>query len=476
MTYQELQQAYNYWQGQYNMSCQNPQLSQVTMQAYNNMQELARAMQQFQSNVGYGNQQPIGYQQPYNNGVGYYPAQNVQQQQVGYYPPQQQNFNAGVNFGKQLQSNPVPSMQVPNAGDRHSEGRYQKLVSEKYGNMQQKQFQPIIQQQVQPVQQPVVPTVPAKPTKFIQGHKWSYLCSSDKQCIEEIQGDYISYKVQPLSGRYGLSEIDDMTDENQEAVCPEKAANKYAYLTNTQAAFVDLKFSKTFTTFDLKEILEAVVDDDKTSDEGAKKVISDVMASKKSNEDNLTIVTKLYIIGQYVDHRYSGIFNSVARSAFELGLKVGDTLTDYEEILETVRSKYDERVYANITKLITTLKKNALEKDKFSITFVEGEKETDTYLKVKWDYQNKGMYVDYSLFTEIENEVSIGTIDKGKSEFYKITSLSNKHLYDILNAGKIEEGEIVYMFSRGVDGNFVAYEIIKGDVGTFYFRNNKFNL
>lgn len=471
MTYQELQQAYNYWQGQYNMACQNPQLSQVTVQAYNEMQKIAAEIQKFQSQVGYGNQfQQQMYQQPYQQQpVGYYPAQNMQP--VGYYPPQQQNFSAGVNFGRQGIPQPVPSMQAPSATDRHSEGRYQKLVNEKYGNAQ-RPFQPMVQQpnQLRPVQQETT----IKPSKFIQGHKWSYLCGNSVICKEEIQGDYVSYKTETTGGIKSF-DIDDMTDENQEAICIEKAVNKYAYLTNTQAAFVDLKFSKTYTTYDLKEIFEAVSSGE-VGEGGAKQTISDIMSKKKTNEETLQLIKKLYHIGQYIDSRYSRVFNLVSNSAYELKLRVSDILTDYEEILNAARAKYDERKYANLTHLTKYINELFTEKDKFTTSFVEGEKEKDTYLKVKWDYTIKGMYVDYSLFAEIERLMKENTIDKGKSLFYKITSLSYQSLYDILNKSDMGNELILYMFTRNEDGNFVAYEIIKGDIGTFYIHNNKISL
>ena len=468
MTYQELQQAYQHWQSQYNMACQNPALSHITTQAYNEMARIANMMQQYQQQqVGYGNQYiPPAYNQQQ---VGFYPARP--QQNVGYYPQQpQQNFN----FGSTMPNNAVPSMQVPNNVDRHSEGRYQKLVQEKLGiqnrpQVSNVQFPPSINTQVQQAQ--VV-----KPTKHMIGHKWSYLCGNDKNCVEEIQGDYLSYKTQNVGGLKDFT-IDDMTD-GDEQLCPEKAANKYAYITGTQAAFVDLKFSKTYSYYNLKTIFEAVSESGiEKSGEEATKFISDALAkSPKTNASVISILCNIPELYGYIDSRYSGIFNNAGKTIYELGFKANEILTDHKSTLDYIRTNSDERIYASASHLVEYIKDIAENKDKLALTFVEGEKEKDTYLKLKWDYTNKGMYVDYCLFTEIERLIRENTIDKGKSDYYKITSLSYQSLYDILNQSKMETNETLYIFARDENGSIVAYEITKGDIGTFYIHNNKFNL
>ena len=476
MTFNELQQAYSYWQNQYNQSVGNPQLWQVQNQAVGEMQKIQQMMTQLQSNIGYGAPQgQYGYNNATQNiGVGY----NQAQLMTGSYQQPQYNYNyqnQSPSFAVTNVNQAIPSMQLPANDDKYSDGRYRKQAAKNMG-LQQPSINTGFTQQ-----EPVKPAEPPKPTKYIQGHRWSYLCNDATQCLKEVQGEYVSYKVKQI-GTPGAP-IENLTEKDTEPMCLEKAVNKYGYVDDgNSAAFVDLKFSRSFTNFNIHELANCcrVIDSDSvksTNDKEVVKEISEYLSKKEmTNKDKLRFIKESDYLNQFFDHRYSRIFNSVAKSNFELNTKVDNIITEQKDILEYIRKNNDEKVLSGCTRLVNTLNDLVENKDKITLTFVEGSEKKDTYLKVKWDYIIKGMYVDGLLMEYIDEYISEYTIDKGLSPFYKITSQSFKELYDVLNQCDWGNELTLYMFTRITDGNYVAYEIVKGDIGTFYLANLKIYL
>lgn len=488
MTYDDLVSQYNYYQNVYNQTINNPSMQAINQNAFNKMQEIQYAMSQAQvqnRNGYYGqNFQPPMYQQQYQQPIGV-PAQQMM--------PQFQQYNQPApNFGTQINTGGVPSMQMPDVQDRNSGGRYQKMVKEATGRSvpqfsQGFQSSPVMNAGNMSISQPAVqqpaPVVPPKPTKFIPGHKWSYLCGKGAKCQEEIQGDYISYKVSSVSNLTD-SKIDNVTDKDQTPLCLEKAVNKYNFILNDESAgFVDLKFTNVYHIYELDEIVLAIGDITKTKEETSfeyddmKKRISEYITKISSSaEDQLKLLSKIFNVAKFIDYRYSGLFNDVVKTQYEANIKVDNVLWDHKDILDAVSQRYDEKVFSGASRLIDSIRKRALESDKISLTFVEGETREDTYLKVKWEYTNKGMFGHEVLLKTIEDYINVNTVDKGKSPYYKITSQSYKSLYEILNQCDWNEDVKLYIFNRDDDSRFIAYEIIKGDLGAFYIKNEKVHL